>query len=115
MSKYLILIIIFSTFLNCKKVNCDLIESEYKKEHFDIIVQKIYNRSSGRIFNVYGIDLNTNKKIDYYNDRTFFVEYRDYISSGDTIKKKKGEKVFFIHKKDTILKFNWECEGKIYN
>lgn len=37
------------------------------------------------------------------------------MSVGDTLIKQKGELVFYIHKKDTILSIPWECEGKVYH
>lgn len=40
--------------------------------------------------------------------------YRDHIEIGDTIIKRKGELDFNIHKKDTVLSFNWECDGQMY-
>jgi hypothetical protein len=47
------------------------------------------------------------------NDR-WWTQYEEYLEKGDTIIKRKGELVFSIHKKDTVLNFNWECEGKVY-
>lgn len=63
-------------------------------------------------FNIKGINPTTGQKIEYKNDG--WSEYNDLISIGDTIIKKKGEVLFSIHKKDTILSLSWQCEGKTY-
>ena len=42
-------------------------------------------------------------------------QYKNEIEIGDTIIKRKGELTFNIHKKDTIISHEWECEGKTYN
>jgi hypothetical protein len=44
----------------------------------------------------------------------WWATYKKHIKIGDTIIKRNGELVFSIHKKDTVLSFNFECEGKVY-
>lgn len=71
------------------------------------------------VFDTYSLDargkhLYTKKECICSDTNRWWVQYKDYIAQGDTIIKKKGELVFSIHKKDTILNFNWECEGEIY-
>ncbi|GHB53608.1 hypothetical protein GCM10007390_03020 [Persicitalea jodogahamensis] len=41
-------------------------------------------------------------------------DFNDYISKSDTVIKNKGELKFYIHKKDSILVFPFECDGVIY-
>lgn len=62
----------------------------------------------------YGRHLLTNKKCNCEDIGGWWSSYEKYLEKGDTIIKKKGELIFSIHKKDTVLNFNWECEGKIY-
>jgi hypothetical protein len=45
----------------------------------------------------------------------WWATFSDQIEKGDTIVKKKGELTFYIYKRDTILSFNWVCEGKSKN
>ena len=33
---------------------------------------------------------------------------------GDTIIKRKGELSMFVHKKDTVMVFKHNCQGKVY-
>jgi len=40
--------------------------------------------------------------------------YKKLLEKGDTIIKRRGELSFSIHKVDTIINIDWECEGKIY-
>lgn len=44
----------------------------------------------------------------------WFREYIDFMEVGDTIIKREGELILYIHKKDTTMLFKWECEGKVY-
>ena len=41
-------------------------------------------------------------------------EVTNLEEQGDTIIKRKGEYAFNIHKRDTVLTFNVECQGKVY-
>jgi len=67
-------------------------------------------------FNVKGRDPRTNEKCDCKSEFSYrwWSSYLDKLSIGDTIIKRKGELVFSIHKKDTILSFPWICEGQVY-
>ncbi|WP_430612245.1 hypothetical protein [Flavobacterium sp. JP2137] len=40
--------------------------------------------------------------------------YRDYMEIGDRVIKRRGELVLYIHKKETVMSFKWDCKGKIY-
>lgn len=76
-----------------------------------IIVDKLPN---GPYFKAKGKHLKTNKESECFDGSRWWTQYAKYIEIGDTIIKKKGELIFSIHKKDTILSFPWECEGKVY-
>lgn len=67
-----------------------------------------------RSLNTKGKHLKTKDNCECNDDGGWWTQYEDYLEKGDTIIKKKGELIFSIHKKDTVLHFNWECEGKIY-
>jgi hypothetical protein len=44
----------------------------------------------------------------------WWTTYKEHIEIGDTIIKRKGELMLNVHKKDTILSFNFECDGNVY-
>ena len=43
------------------------------------------------------------------------VPFKYLVSIGDTLVKKEGELRVFIHKRDTVLVYHFECDGKIYD
>jgi len=61
-----------------------------------------------------GKSLRTGKDTLYFKENRWFCKYYKNIEKGDTIIKRKGELLFNIHKKNAVLTFNWECEGKVY-
>jgi len=61
-----------------------------------------------------GISIINEKDTVSTENHVWWYLYRDQIERGDTIIKRNGELTFNIHKKDTILTYNWECEGKVY-
>ncbi|KOP39228.1 hypothetical protein DBB36_02110 [Flavobacterium sp. WLB] len=101
----------FLIFNSCLKADCESLFEKRKNDDFLIVVQEIPN-TGGYRFNIKGINPTTGKKIEYKNDG--WSEYNNLISIGDTIIKRKGEVLFSIHKKDTILSLSWQCEGKTY-
>ncbi|AWH86365.1 hypothetical protein HYN59_15165 [Flavobacterium album] len=64
--------------------------------------------------NAKGKQLYTKEDCTCKDNARWWVQYDDLLEKGDTIIKKKGSLVFSIHKKDTILNFYWECQGKVY-
>jgi hypothetical protein len=61
-----------------------------------------------------GKHLITKKECTCTDKNRWWAQYKEYLEKGDTIIKRKGELIFSIHKKDTVLTFDWECEGKVY-
>ena len=110
--KYSICVLLILTFSSCLKVDCERLGEKRKEDEFFIVVYDMPNTGAYR-FNVSGINPITGKKIEYKTNNGW-NEYNNRISIGDTIIKRKGELVFNIHKKDTVLSIPWECEGKIY-
>lgn len=62
-----------------------------------------------------GVNPFTQEKCDCNENNRWWYLYRNEIEIGDTIIKRKDELTFNIHKKDTIISHEWECEGKTYN
>lgn len=57
----------------------------------------------------------TNEKCDCNEQNRWCANYRNEINIGDTIIKRKGELTFNIHKSDTIISHEWECDGKTFH
>lgn len=111
--KYVILLCFF--LFACKPFgDCNIDAEDMKKDECLLIVEKIPSKTDAS-FDYKGINLETNKKFDCnsgVSDR-WWGSYKEHIEIGDTIIKRKGELIFSIHKKDTVLSFPFECDGKI--
>ncbi|HLV52091.1 MAG TPA: hypothetical protein VKY44_09070 [Flavobacterium sp.] len=44
----------------------------------------------------------------------WYRRFINYMEVGDTIIKREGELILYIHKKDTTMIFKPECEGQVY-
>ena len=61
------------------------------------------------LFKIKGYDP-ISKEEKFYEDGNRWLDfYKREIEEGDTIVKKKGELIFYIHKKDTIIAHEWVC------
>jgi hypothetical protein len=110
-----ILLFLFLTVTSCNnlKVDCDGVAKEYRQTECILIFESLPVFQQ-RSLNPRGKDIITGKECECKEDGSWWSQYDKYLEKGDTIIKRKGELVFSIHKKDTVLNFNWECEGKIY-
>ena len=108
-----ILLIAFVSLLISCKIDCDLLESHHRSEECLIIVDELSPDNTSTM-SVKGISIVDGKYTVSSENHRWWSRYRDQIERGDTIIKRKGELTFNIHKKGTILTYNWECEGKIY-
>lgn len=110
-------ILLFSLLISsCGPIrNCDSTVEDYRSDECLLIVEKIPSDTDDR-FDYKGINPITKKKCDCnsYTSDMWWATYKKHIKIGDTIIKRNGELVFSIHKKDTVLSFNFECEGKVY-
>lgn len=103
---------LFFVFISCK-TDCNWLANVYKNEECLIIVDELSNDNTTTM-SIKGISLIDGKETISNENQRWWYLYRDQIEKGDTIIKKKGELTFNIHKKDTILSYKWECEGKVY-
>jgi hypothetical protein len=96
------------------KVDCERLAAMARKRECLMIFERMpFSPSSS--FLAKGRHLTTSKECECSDEGAReWMQYEKYLEKGDTIIKRKGELVFSIHKKDTILNFNWECQGKIY-
>ena len=99
---------------SCGGSNCEELSKLYRDNECLIIVKNIPDSFSGAYFEIEGKSIKTGKDTVYKEENRWFCAYYDSISPRDTIIKRKGELMFNIHKKDTVLSFNYECDGKVY-
>lgn len=113
MRKVFILLLSFGLFISCLKIDCEKNADLHRDEECFLILKKLPSNSQAYL-NLEGVDIKTKKPCNCKANGRWWLIFRDYMSVGDTLIKRKGELVFYIHKKDTILSFPWKCEGKIY-
>ena len=109
--KYLFLLPLI--FNSCMKFDCDS-SAEYARNRECLLIFEELPAFSSYKLDAKGKHLITKKECECSDEDRWWVQYRGYLEKGDTIIKRKGELIFSIHKKDTILNFNWECNGKVY-
>lgn len=110
------LIFLFVIIISCGPLgDCKEYAEACKNDECLLIVEKIPSDTDDR-FDYRGTNPITKKKYDSnsYTSDMWWATYKDHIKIGDTIIKRKGELTFNIHKKDIILSFNFECQGKVY-
>jgi len=112
--KFLLIFIVTLFFTSCLNVDCEKSAEAQRHTECYIIVEKIPNSKSMHRFKIIGLDPKTKKEITYVEENRWFCEFYPYIDKEDTIIKKKSELIFNIHKKDTVLRFNYQCNGKSY-
>lgn len=98
---------------SCLKVDCEKIIQLAIDRECLIIFEKFlpYDEYA---FNAKGKSLKNGEDCTCIDKGRWWTQYKDRIELGDTIIKRAGELTFSIHKKDTILSYQWECEGKKY-
>jgi len=112
--KITIFILIIFQFSCTFKPDCNLLEDSYRNEEECSMIVDVPPRPSSVYFKTFGRTITDGKPCKCKEESRWWATFSDQIEKGDTIVKKKGELVFSIHKKDTVLNFNWECEGKVY-
>ena len=112
MKKAIFIISSLFLFISCKG-DCEWNANAYRSEECLIIVSEL-SPVTTTTMSIKGISIVDGEYTVSSENQRWWYTYRDQIERGDTIIKRKGELTFNIHKKDTILSYNWECEGKIY-
>ena len=99
----LILCLFIISCTNCKRDTDSALEDECN------LVVIIPPSEYPNLFKTKGYDP-ISKKVKFCdNENRWWDEYKKEIVVGDTIVKKKGELIFYIHKKDTIIAHEWVC------
>lgn len=100
-------------FISCLKVNCDKSIILSRNQECLIVVEK-FSPNNQSYLNAKGKSLINGDDCICTDTNRWWFQYRDQIEIGDTLIKKKGELTFSIHKSDTVLSYQWICEGKEY-
>ena len=99
----LILCLFIISCTNCKKDTDSALEDECN------LVVIIPPSEYPNLFKTKGYDP-ISKEEKFYEDGNRWLDfYKKEIEEGDTIVKKKGELIFYIHKEDTIIAHEWVC------
>lgn len=93
-------------------IDCEKLAKSYRDCNLEVVLTE-----RPTIFgdmNFVGTTLSSNEiKTTRIGDR-WYRDYIDYMEVGDTVIKRKGELVLYIHKRDTVMTFSWDCQGKVY-
>lgn len=104
----------YTSFLTYSCGDCDSFANEYKKDFFYFVLKQ--EPSPGRWYDLQGINPISGKNESYYESGGFLgLKFKELISVGDTLIKKEGELRIYIHKRDTVLVYHFECNGMIYD
>jgi len=96
----------------CGGDNCERNAKNYRPNECAIKVES--RNFKGPWFSIEGINPNNGNRNKYADLGSWYALFRDHIDIGDTVVKRKNELVFYVHKKDTVLAFPFECEGKVF-
>lgn len=100
---FLLLFIILQSCADCKR------DTETASNDECNLVVEIPPSEYPYLFKAKGYDPVTKEVKVCHNDSRWWSLYKKEIEEGDTIVKKKGELIFYIHKKDTIIAHEWVC------
>ena len=96
-----------------REASCDEIAEFYRPDSLNMLVTK--PSKSIFKFRLEGIYPKTGRNAIFSETNyTWAQDFNKYIQIGDTVVKRQGELQFAIHKKDTVLVFPFECDGKVF-
>lgn len=109
--KILAPLILLSTIIGCKEVDCNDVKQAFYPEEYNLIVEEsnvdlTWIKIRGHVPETY-----KNSNIMVHNNWRFDSASVDF---GDTVVKRRGSLNITVHKKDTTLLFDWYCRGKTY-
>jgi len=93
-------------------VDCEKLSKLYRNDDLQVVLTErpyVYGD-----MNFIGTKINSKENAKIIMEGRWYRNYKSYMEVGDTVIKRKGELTMYIHKKDTVMAFKWECEGKIY-
>ncbi|MDP9957612.1 hypothetical protein J2X97_003281 [Epilithonimonas hungarica] len=106
MKNKVILISLFAIFQSC--IDCEKSTKIMAEDECDLVIE-IPPLEYTDLFKTKGYDPVTKEKKVCINSNRWWSLYKNEIEEGDTIVKKKGDLVFYIHKKDTVIAHEWVC------
>jgi hypothetical protein len=112
MSNKVLFIVVPITIFSCSKIDCEKFAKEFQLKECNIVVNN--TPDPGRRFKIEGINPVTKSGETYLDQDAWYLHFNHKIELGDTIVKKLGETRLNIHKKDTVLVYQYSCGGKIF-
>jgi len=107
---FFIILFVLTSLYGC--IDCEKSARNQKNYNIEIILtERPYIHGDMKFT---GTKLNTEEITTIRIESRWYRNYKDYMEVGDTVIKRKGALILYIHKKDTVMAFKWECEGKIY-
>lgn len=103
-------ILLLVMFWSC--IDCEQSAQAYRKYDLEVVLIEKPTIISDMEF--VGTKINSSEIITTRIMGRWFRNYIDYMEVGDTVIKRKGELVLYIHKRDTVMSFSWDCQGKVY-
>lgn len=102
-----ILISLYSCNIDCEKSS-----QSYRNYNLEVILTE--RPTINAEMNFVGTKINSSEISTTKIMGRWYRDYKGYMEIGDTIIKRKGELTMYIHKKDTVMVFKWDCQGKVY-
>ena len=113
MKKYIVILFILVVFQQCNSFSCEDMANMYKKEAFEMKIEKMSNCGTRHI----KITGNDKQGIHQsWEDFSNWLLSINKIEVGDSIVKPKGKAYLLLKKAgdSTYTKYNYECEYKKY-
>jgi hypothetical protein len=102
----LVVVLIFFIFTN--RIDHQSFAKELTEEECTLVVETPLSSYTSYNFKTKGYDPITKKPCECNHYNRWWSSYKSEIEVGDTIVKKKGELVFSIHKKDSIISHKYK-------
>ena len=97
----------------CGGNNCERDAENYRPRECAI---KVASRDfRWRWFSISGTNTKDGTQNTYSDLGSWYPLFTEHIAIGDTVVKHMNELVFYVHKKDTVLAFPFDCEGKVFH
>ncbi|MDR6545639.1 hypothetical protein J2810_001687 [Chryseobacterium rhizosphaerae] len=97
----LVIVLIFFIFTN--RIDHQSNAKRLAEEECILVVEIPPSSYTSEMFRAKGYNPLTKKSCECNHHNRWWSSYKDEIEAGDTIVKKKGELIFSIHKKDSII------------
>lgn len=101
----LVIVLIFFIFTN--RIHHQNNAKRLTEEECILVVETPPSSYTSEMFKAKGYDPLTKKSCECNHYNRWWSSYKDEIEGGDTIVKKKGELIFSIHKKDSIINHSY--------